>query len=105
MISPDNPITSEKFDLLRRNPLAERIATFFSQLKGKESLVVGIEGEWGSGKTSFINLILNKVDETRVMVVKFNPWNFSDQNELVKDFFNSILFSFFYFGNYVTSWM
>jgi len=91
MISPDNPITSKELDLLKRNPLAEKIADFISKLEDKESLVIGIEGEWGSGKTSFINLIIDKLKiNDKSIIVKFNPWHFSNQNELVKDFFYSL---------------
>ena len=71
----------------------------------KHSIVIGIEGEWGSGKSSFIELILGRIDPQRPeskesadsstinehnLVVEFNPWNFSNQNELIKDFFGSI---------------
>ena len=38
--------------------MATRVAEGIDCSFGDESLVVGIEGEWGSGKTSFINLIL-----------------------------------------------
>ncbi len=58
---------------------------------GNESLVIGIEGEWGSGKTSFVNLILEDLNLDNVLTIKFNPWNFSDQNELIRDFFNSMI--------------
>ena len=54
----------------------------------KDSVVIGIEGEWGSGKSSLINLILNRVRfEKNNLVIEFNPWNFSSQYDLVKDFF------------------
>lgn len=88
---PDNPISTKEKDLLHRYPLASRIAGVIKRLEGDESLVVGIEGEWGSGKTSFINLILEDLQAADALIIKFNPWNFSDQNELIKDFFNSII--------------
>lgn len=88
---PDNPIPNREKDLLHRYPLANRIAGMISGFKDDESLVIGIEGEWGSGKTSFINLILEDLRTTNALLIKFNPWNFSDQNELIKDFFNSLV--------------
>ena len=92
-IRPDNPISEENEDLLGRHPLAYRIADMINNLSDdyKHSVVIGIEGAWGAGKSSFINLILNKVRPSEnSLIVEFNPWNFSDQNELIKDFFNSI---------------
>lgn len=90
MIS-DNPILTKEKDLLRRYPLAIRIAEMINGFDETDSFVIGIEGEWGSGKTSFINLILEELRESDALIIKFNPWNFSDQNELIKDFFNSLI--------------
>ncbi len=90
MIS-DNPILTKEKDLLHRYPLAKRIAAMINRFKETESYVIGIEGEWGSGKTSFINLILEELRTSDALIVKFNPWNFLDQNELIKDFFNSFI--------------
>lgn len=87
----DNPIPNKEKDLLHRYPLANRIAGMISGFKDNDSLVIGIEGEWGSGKTSFVNLILEDLRRTDALLITFNPWNFSDQNELIKDFFDSII--------------
>ena len=92
-LNSDKPISREEDDLLGRHPLAYRIADMINNLGDdyKDSVVIGIEGEWGSGKSSFINLMLNKVcPEKKNLVIEFNPWNFSDQDELVKDFFTSL---------------
>ena len=89
----DNPIKTKEDDLLNREPVAIRVAEEINRFcsgGSSESLVVGIEGDWGSGKTSLINLILENLKPSDVLIIKFNPWNFSDQNELIKDFFNSI---------------
>jgi predicted KAP-like P-loop ATPase len=89
----DNPISAQANDLLHRYPLAKQIAEMINRHKGDESYVVGIEGEWGSGKTSFVNMILEDLQKTSALLVKFNPWNFSDQNQLITDFFESLNFS------------
>jgi predicted KAP-like P-loop ATPase len=87
----DSPIITKEKDKLHRYPLANRIAGMINRFNENESYVVGIEGQWGSGKTSFINLILEELQTSDAQIVKFNPWNFSDQNELIKDFFNSLV--------------
>ena len=87
----DKPVSDQNDDLLDRGTLAEHIADMINNLNNEDSIVIGIEGEWGEGKTSLINFILEKVrPNDKNLVIKFNPWNFSNQNELIKDFFRSI---------------
>jgi predicted KAP-like P-loop ATPase len=90
---PDYPIRFKTEDLLRRVPLAEKVASLILDFQGEESFVIGIDGAWGSGKTSFVNLVLEQLVgiENRVSIIEFNPWNFSGQSELIEDFFNSLL--------------
>ena len=90
---PDSPIKTKEEDSFNREPMATRIAEKINHSSSNgfsESFVVGIEGYWGSGKTSLINLVLENLNPLDFLIIKFNPWNFSDQNELIKDFFNSI---------------
>jgi predicted KAP-like P-loop ATPase len=92
MILPDYPIKDKDEDKLRRAPLAKKVAELIASFKGEESFVVGIEGVWGSGKTSFINLALREIkDDPNLIFINFNPWNFAGQNELITDFFNTLI--------------
>lgn len=92
MIMPDYPIENSDEDKLRRTPLAKKVAELIAGFQGKQSFVIGIEGVWGSGKTSFINLALNELkDDPNLIFVNFNPWNFSGQNELINDFFSTLI--------------
>ena len=88
MISSDTPIEDSSQDLLNRKPLSKKVASLIKDFKGKESFVIGIEGEWGSGKTSFVNLVKEElIDNEEIVLIDFNPWNFSNQDEIIKDFF------------------
>lgn len=88
MIFPDDPIQSKEDDRLKRAPLAQKVADLILTFNGSESFVIGIEGAWGAGKTSFINMVLEALGD-RVHHFVFNPWNFSDQSSLLKDFFST----------------
>ncbi|HIG96493.1 TPA: AAA family ATPase [Candidatus Woesearchaeota archaeon] len=90
MILPDCPIEDKDADKLRRAPLASKVAELIKNFQGKESFVIGIEGVWGSGKTSFINLVISELKPENTIVITFNPWNFSGQNELINDFFTTL---------------
>lgn len=88
MILTDHPINESEKDLLKRKPLAYKIAEIVKEYDGNDSFVIGIEGEWGSGKTSFVNMskeVLSESDD--VILIDFNPWNFANQDEIIKDFF------------------
>jgi predicted KAP-like P-loop ATPase len=87
MILPDYPIENKDQDQLKRFPLATKVAAMISAFAGKESFVIGVEGKWGSGKTSFINLVLGELDPNSIVYFTFNPWNFSDESSLLRDFF------------------
>lgn len=87
MILPDYPIENKEQDQLKRFPLATKVASMISAFSGKESFVIGVEGKWGSGKTSFINLVLGQLDKDSTVYFTFNPWNFSDEISLLRDFF------------------
>jgi predicted KAP-like P-loop ATPase len=92
MISPDSPITKQKDDKLGRASFAKALAKAVLDFDGEDSFVVGIHGKWGTGKSSVLNLLVEELavlSAARVQsvdVLPFNPWNFSDQNQLVLQF-------------------
>ena len=55
-----------------------------------DNFTIGLCGKWGSGKTSIINLIVEEIqeitkgkdDDEKIIVVNFNPWNYSDRNQV-----------------------
>lgn len=87
----DSPIKNKDSDRLNRASMARHVARLVNDFESKESFVVGIEGEWGSGKTSFINFIAEDIDPQKAEIIFFNPWNFSSQDQLIEDFFDTLL--------------
>jgi len=98
MFKPDQPIKSYKDDILGRRPFAQSLGDAILSYKEKDSIVIGLFGAWGSGKTSIINMALehieivskNETDDEKPIVIRFNPWNYSDQNQLVTQFFRQL---------------
>lgn len=95
MFSPDTPIESAKQDLLGRANFASALTKAICATSGPDSFVVGIHGKWGMGKSSVLNLLVEQIgelnasaksDEDKLHILRFNPWNFSDQNQLVFQF-------------------
>lgn len=95
-INIDLPIKKCEEDLLERGTYAETLANAIASYSKSESLVVGIFGEWGSGKTSIINMIIEKLigisEENKTsIVIRFSPWNYSSHNDLINLFFKELL--------------
>lgn len=96
MFNSDKPIKSSEQDILGRKYFAEAVATAICKDTNKDSHVISLYGTWGSGKTSVINMVLeyivNKTEhmenDEKPIIIKFNPWLFADQHQLVNQFFN-----------------
>lgn len=87
MLKNDGSIDKIEEDKLNRKDFIERIIEGILGYKDTDSLVVGLEGNWGSGKTSILNIIEKELENKKIKVFKFNPWNFSIRKQLVSDFF------------------
>ena len=81
--------------MLGRASFSRELGNAINAYKGKDSMVVGLYGAWGSGKTSIINMAIDHIENTLTkkdkekhnVIVRFNPWNYSDQNQLITQFF------------------
>lgn len=94
MFYSDNPIASNKEDLLNRNGFAKLLAQSLTNLNSADTFTVGLFRKWGSRKTSLVNLMLQELknvqvnlDNKKTVIVHFEPWNFSDANQLLSQFF------------------
>lgn len=90
----DKPIETEKDDFLGRKRFSQHLGKALLDWKEKESLVIAIFGEWGSGKSSVINLASENIEksnhENKPTIIEFNPWIFSEEDSLGEHFFNEI---------------
>ncbi|MFQ3676132.1 MAG: P-loop NTPase fold protein [Endomicrobiia bacterium] len=98
MFQADQPITKCSEDKLGRISFVESLAQAILSYKSDECVVLGLFGSWGTGKTSLINMCLECIDKIvvsyqeneRPIIIKFNPWNYSGQQQLIVKFFNHI---------------
>ena len=87
MPTNDQAITHHDDDLYGFDPFAAAIAKSIANMKTPEGVVIAINGVWGSGKTSVLNLITEKLkDQTNIEVAPFNPWWFSTSEALTVGF-------------------
>lgn len=94
--SADRPITSIDEDLLDRDQFAESLSKAIAGWKGKDSLVVALHGDWGSGKSSLKNMALSAFKNLKLetpFLVNFNPWEWAGQDKITKSFFEQLALS------------
>ena len=91
--SADRPIVSIDEDLLDRGRFAESLSKAISGWKGKDSLIVALHGDWGSGKSSLKNMALSAFEKLNLetpLLVDFNPWEWAGQDKISKSFFEQL---------------
>ncbi|MFJ8244758.1 P-loop NTPase fold protein [Peribacillus asahii] len=89
--SSDAPIYDPNLDQFNRYPFAQRVASVISKRNDPSSIVIGIYGAWGEGKTSVFNFIERELQtEEDVVCLRFNPWRFGDEDQMLINFFNDL---------------
>lgn len=84
----DEPISGSAQDRFNRAPFATRIADTIARRPDPSSLVVGVFGPWGDGKTSVLKMMEEQMQRhSHVVVLHFNPWHFQSEEQLIKGFF------------------
>jgi len=63
------------------------------QFKTEDNYAISLQGKWGCGKTSVLNMAIEEIEQLNSMnnqkpvIIKFNPWNYTDNNQLINQFF------------------
>ena len=85
----DQPKDKKEQDALGFSDSAESVAKSIFSGKYSNGFVIGIEGEWGSGKTTYINLIREslKKQSSEFKIIEFKPWLHSSQENLIAAYF------------------
>jgi hypothetical protein len=83
----DRILVSEDEDRLGFKEVAARIAATLVEQRLESSIVLGLEGKWGSGKSSLMTLVLDRVrshgGDEPTSIVHFSPWLVGDRDALL----------------------
>ncbi len=92
MFLQDCPIESCDDDCFGRREFAEHLAHYLCSMTKESSYVIALQGKWGSGKTSLINMTVSKLRECtkKPIIVYFNPWTCASTDKLVIDFLHAL---------------
>ncbi|MCL9783916.1 KAP family NTPase, partial [Vibrio sp. S4M6] len=89
----DQPIKDSSEDLLDRTDFANDLSKMLSKWRSDKSLVISLNGDWGSGKSSIKNMAISKLledDTQEIDVVEFSPWEWAAQEKITSTFFSEI---------------
>ncbi|AWP59359.1 hypothetical protein B7P02_15645 [Bordetella bronchiseptica] len=82
----DRPLDDPAADELGYVEIATKLAPALIQTLQEDGVVVGIEGVWGSGKTTLVNYLLDEMKQQggkEIEVIKLSPWLSGDGETLV----------------------
>lgn len=84
-------------DKLEFTILAKRLKETIEKTHSETAICIGITGEWGSGKTSFMYLFEDQTKKNatdkkvkEIKVLKFSPWRSGSKDAIIKDFFDTL---------------
>lgn len=98
MYIDDTPVERLEDDRLGRKDFVIRLAETISSWSREESLVIGVYGAWGSGKSSVLNMLRQALDARStngssidpIRVLTFDPWFFNSTEELLRSFLGAL---------------
>lgn len=94
----DSPFNDFKDDLYGRRELATNaIEKIISTDTNDSAFTFGINAPWGTGKTSFMNIMKEVINSSSFpnhfsypIIIDFNPWLYSDKKDLITAFFEEL---------------
>jgi hypothetical protein len=87
----DAALADPALDVFDRAPFAARIAETIGERSDPSSLVIGIYGPWGDGKTTVLNFIRARLAAyPSIICIPFNPWRVEGEQALLEGFFTTL---------------
>ncbi len=95
MFRTDRPLTDPTEDRLGRTAFADMLAKSVMRCASSEGgVVIGVQGPWGSGKSTVLNFLQNSLPEHApgqpIQIVRFNPWWFAPSADLAVEFLTQL---------------
>ncbi len=88
LMETDAPLADDGGDRLGFAKIAEELAASIKAQPADGGLVIGIEGAWGSGKTSLVELVFSQLPD--VSTLRFLPWLVGGRDALLHELFASL---------------
>ena len=83
------------YDLLNHEYIVDGLYQAINHCHSKESFTFGLEGPWGSGKTTIINKVKKLIQDDKsnglVLLDDFDPWLYGNQESMLIALYDKIL--------------
>lgn len=81
------------YDLLNRERIINQLKNAIEHCYVDDKFVISLKGDWGSGKTTIIKNVQNKLKNNKELIIidDFNPWTYEDNISLFRGMFDSII--------------
>lgn len=93
-MSSDRPLSDPNDDLFGHASFSKHLADAIRRQNGADGIVLALYGPWGSGKSTVLGYVLHYLKQVpeleRPVVVPFNPWWFSGQENLARAFLGQL---------------
>ena len=78
-------------DILKRNRFIEELRNKLKATKTQNgSFPIGIVAKWGSGKSTFINSLVNGLDQKDFVVIELNVWKYASSAQIIEGLFEQL---------------
>jgi hypothetical protein len=86
----DRPLEEEDADQLQFTPLARGLSGFLSNPKTLLPVTIAIQGGWGTGKSSLMNLLRRELKAIGFRPVLFNAWHHQEDENLLASLLETV---------------
>lgn len=80
------------YDLLERDMIINQMTNTIVNCNTDEKFVMSLKGDWGSGKTTILNNVKNRLKKENIIFIDdFEPWVYENEQVLLSAFFDTIM--------------
>jgi hypothetical protein len=94
IVAGEHALREGEADRLGFGEVASRIANSIVDRASVDGLVIGLDGQWGSGKSSLLHLIERSLrqlpEERRPTIINFRPWLVGNRDALLTSLFSDL---------------
>jgi predicted KAP-like P-loop ATPase len=94
VLTNDTPIITPEDDQFGIDPFAQALAQAISQMPSPKGVVIAVNGPWGCGKSSAVNLVVFHLEELikreKLKLIRFSPWWLSGTEAITAAFFSDL---------------